>query len=113
MRFKVFKLRRKGHRLPWRDMINGPFHIGDLQSHVIDHRGQRYNVITLQSIEAPIEGSLLPELYEPVLLGFSTLAFRLRGFERWGGRRGRSRSSRNGTLSNTIIRKSLFSKASS
>src|ERR1700704_2831158 len=83
VRFKVFQLRRKGRRLPWRDVINGPSHIGDLQSHVIDHRGQRYNVIALQSSEAPVAGAILPELYEPVLLGFSPLAFRLRGFERW------------------------------
>ena len=88
MRFKVFQLRRKGRRLRWRDVINGPSHVGNLQSHTIDHRGARYNVITLLSIEAPVSGAIIPDLYEPVLLGFSPLAFRLRGFERWDGPEG-------------------------
>src|SRR5256885_664135 len=81
MRFKVYLLRRNGRRLPWRDVVNGPTYVGDLRSHTFDHGGERYNVITLSPVDAPVAGSPIPELYEPVLLGFSPLAFRLRGFE--------------------------------
>ena len=89
MQFKVFQLRRKGHRLTWRNVINGPSYVGDLQSHLIDcGGGERYSVITLHSIEAPVSGRVIADLYEPVLLGFSPLAFRLRGFERWEGPEG-------------------------
>jgi hypothetical protein len=88
VRFKVFKLRHKGRRLPWREVINGPSYVGNLQSHFIEHRGQRYSVITLMSIEAPVAGCVIADLYEPVLLGFAPLAFRLRGFERWDGAEG-------------------------
>lgn len=82
MRFRVFQLRRTGRRLSWREVRNGPSYIGDLLSHAVDHGGQRYNVIMLQNLEGPMAGAAIPELYEPVLLGFSPLAFRLRGFER-------------------------------
>ena len=39
-------------------------------------------VLTLQSIEAPVSGRVIADLYEPVLLGFSPLAFRPSG--KWG-----------------------------
>jgi hypothetical protein len=42
--------------------------------------GERYNVVSLRA-EDPAVPSPIPPLYEPVLLGFFTLAFRLRGFE--------------------------------
>ena len=35
-----------------------------------------------------MEHALLPELYQPALVGFSVLAFRLRGFERVASARG-------------------------
>lgn len=43
--------------------------------------GERYDVATLRPAD-PVAASPIPELYEPVLLGFAPLAFRLRGFER-------------------------------
>jgi len=88
VQFKVFQLRRRGRRLPWRDVLNGPAYVGELLSHVVDRGGERYNVICLQAIDSPIAQHAIPDLYEPVLLGFSPLAFRLRGFERWEGQEG-------------------------
>ena len=80
MRFKVFCLRRRGRRLAWRDVRNGPSYVGDLLSRYVDHGGYRYHVLTLTSA-APMEEPLL-ELYEPALLTMAPLAFRVRGFER-------------------------------
>jgi len=84
VRFKVYLLRRRGRRLPWREVQNGPSFVGDLRTHSVDHGGERYNVASLHPIGSPMEQPAVPELYEPVLLGFSVLAFRLRGFERVG-----------------------------
>jgi hypothetical protein len=47
----------------------------------VDLGGERYLVATLRPLD-PIAPAPVPDLYEPVLVGFSTLAFRLRGFER-------------------------------
>jgi len=82
--FKIYLLRRRGRRLPWRVVVNGPTYVGDLVTHTVDHGGDRYNVATLRQAGAPKAGELVPDLYEPVLLGFAPLAFRLRGFERVG-----------------------------
>ena len=82
MRFRVYLLRRHGRRLRWRDVLNGPSHVGDLRTYAIDRSGERYRVATLVSLESPIGPPSVPDLYEPMLLGFSTLAFRIRGFER-------------------------------
>lgn len=87
MRFRVFPLRVKGRRLPWREVQNGPSYTGDLVTYYMEVRGERYAVATLMSPE-PAQGNLLPDLYEPVLLGFAPLAFRLRGFERLKGAQG-------------------------
>jgi hypothetical protein len=80
MRFKVYLLRYQGRRLAWRDVINGPKYVGDLVSEQVTLGEERYNVISLRA-EDPVAPSPIPPLYEPVLLGFFTLAFRLRGFE--------------------------------
>jgi hypothetical protein len=80
MRFKVSLLRYRGRRLAWRDVSNGPKYIGDLISEQVTLGQERYNVISLRP-EDPVAPSPIPPLYEPVLLGFFTLAFRLRGFE--------------------------------
>jgi hypothetical protein len=84
LRFKVYLLRKRGRRLPWREVQNGPRHVGELITQAVDVKGQRYQVVTLRPAD-PMVHSPIPELYEPVLLGFYTLAFRLRGFERAGG----------------------------
>jgi hypothetical protein len=80
MRFRVYLLRYCGHRLPWRDVVNGPKYVGDLISEQVTVGDERYEVLTLRS-EDPAMPSPIAPLYEPVLLGFFTLALRLRGFE--------------------------------
>ena len=81
MRFKVYPLRVRGRRLPWREVINGPSFIGDLRTYQIQVSGEWNMVATLASSD-PVARSQLPDLFEPVQTGFATLAFRLRGFER-------------------------------
>ena len=81
MQFRVRLLRYRGQSLPWQEVVNGPSFVGDLRTHLINCRGGQFRVATLFS-DAPIEGSIVPALYEPMLDGFATLAFRLRGFER-------------------------------
>lgn len=81
MRFKVYPLRYRGRRLEWREVRNGPAYVGDLLSHSIEFGGVRYRVAALSGISSP-SAAQLADLYEPVLVGFSALAFRLRGFER-------------------------------
>ena len=87
MRFKVYLLRRRGRRRPWRDVKNGRTYTGALVSHTEPHNGAQYNVLQLQPSD-PMSADRPPKLYEPVLLGFAPLAFRLRGFERVDGRDG-------------------------
>lgn len=81
MRFKVYLLRRRGRRLAWRDVINGPSYEGRLVTHYEDHGGERYCVTCIQP-DDPMLTHSMPRLYEAVLLGFAPLAFRLRGYER-------------------------------
>src|SRR5688572_7669792 len=81
MRFKVYLLRRSGRRLSRRDVFNGRRYTGTLVSHVEMHNGEQYSVLQLQPSD-PMSADRPPNLYEPVLLGFAPLAFRLRGFER-------------------------------
>ena len=81
MKFKVYLLRRHGRRIAWRDVQNGPRHVGELVTHTVDIGNERYTVASLRPLD-PVAALPVPELYELVLLGFSPLAFRLRGFER-------------------------------
>jgi hypothetical protein len=87
MRFKVYLLRRRGRRLPWRDVKNGHTYIGTLVSHTEPHNGGSYSVLQLMPTD-PMSTDRPPKLYEPVLLAFAPLAFRLRGFERVEGQDG-------------------------
>ena len=81
MRFKVYLLRRLGRRMAWRDVVNGPRHVGEVITHSVDIGSERYVVATLRPLD-PAATAPIPDLYEPVLIGFFTLALRLRGFER-------------------------------
>jgi hypothetical protein len=81
MRFQVYLLRYRGRRLAWRNVMNGPKYIGDLVTHHVTMGEERFNVLTLRP-DDPAVPSPVPPLYEAVLLGFSPLALRLRGFER-------------------------------
>jgi hypothetical protein len=84
MRFKVYLLRHRGRRLPWRDVKNGKTYVGDLASHLQTHNGEQHKVLRVMPSD-PMSADAPPPLYEPVLLGFAPLAFRLRGFERVEG----------------------------
>jgi hypothetical protein len=88
VKFKVYPMRRKGREIALRDVKNGPSYVGDLRSHILRLGDQNFNVITLFSGNKALAEHVLPDLYEPVLVGFSTLAFQLRGYERINGREG-------------------------
>lgn len=64
----------------WRDVVNGPKYVGDLVSEHVTIGEGRYQLLTLRPSD-PVAPSPLVPLYEPVLLGFFTLAIRVRGFE--------------------------------
>jgi hypothetical protein len=66
---------------------NGPWHVGQLVSHHVEVKGERHNVITLRAAD-PMAEAPVADLYEPMLVGFSLLAFRIRGFERAEGPQG-------------------------
>lgn len=85
MRFKVQLLRRRGRRIPWREAVNNPAFVGDLITHTVKHGNEEYKVAALHPIASPKATAPIPDLYEPVLLGFAPLAFRLRGYERIDG----------------------------
>lgn len=76
-------LRHRGRRLLWRDVKSGKTYTGTLTSCEMQHGNERYTLLELRPAE---HGSSdhPPPLYEPVLLGFAPIAFRLRGFERIG-----------------------------
>lgn len=87
MRFVVRPLRVRGRRLPWREVIHRPSFTGDLRTYELQTARGWTRAATLFSSD-PASGALLPDLYEPVLIGISTLAFELRGFERYRGSEG-------------------------
>ena len=82
MYFKVLPLRRKGRKLPWREVQNGPAFSGDLITHIREVKGELLVVATLTNPVAPVTAQVLPELHQPVLVWITPLALRLRGFKR-------------------------------
>ena len=74
-------MRRRGRRLPWREIENGPSFVGTLISYRMKHGEEDFEAISLQS-GSPAEGKPLQDLYEPVLVRFAPNAFVLRGYER-------------------------------
>lgn len=87
MRFKVYLLRCRGRRLPWREVKNGPTYTGRLATNIEQRNRESYRVLNLEPSD-PMSEDRPPALYEPVLLSFAPLAFRLRGFERVQGQDG-------------------------
>jgi len=81
MRFKVYVLRNRGRPIPPRHVRSEPALVGQLTTYFATLNGVPYHVATFKP-ENPMEGPLIPDLYEPVLIGMSTLGFRLRGYER-------------------------------
>ena len=47
MRCRVYLLRRRGRRLPWREVQNGPVFEGELGTHYLSLPGARYFVAKL------------------------------------------------------------------
>lgn len=84
MRCVIRPLRLRGRRLPWRDVQNGLAYEGDLVTYEMQAGGGRVIAATLMGRD-PAVPKQLPDLFEPVMTGISTLAFRLRGFERHDG----------------------------
>lgn len=81
MQFRIRSMRKRGRRLPWREIENGPSFVGTLQSYRVKHGEQDYNALGL-SAGTPAEAKPLPDLYEPTLVLFAQNAFVIRGFER-------------------------------
>jgi hypothetical protein len=82
MRCRVYPLRRRGRRLPWRDVCNSPSFQGDLRTHYLSLKEDRYFVATLVAPGDVFCKPLLPDLYEPVLITIVGALLVLRGFER-------------------------------
>jgi hypothetical protein len=87
VKFKVVCLRNRGRRLPWSEARNGPWHVGDLVSRHVNVKGQTHDVLTLRPAD-PMTEAPIADLYEPVLIRFSLLSLRIRGFERAEGPQG-------------------------
>ena len=83
MRCRVYPLRRRGRRLPWREVINAPSFEGALSTHYLSLPDERYFVAKLTAPGDALCDPLLPELYEPVLTNIGNGRL-LRGFEREG-----------------------------
>ena len=81
MRCRVYPLRRRGRRLPWREVVNSPSFEGDLSTHYLSLPGARYFVAKLTAPGDALCRPLLPELYEPVLTSIGNGRLVLRGFE--------------------------------
>ena len=82
MRCRVFPLRRRGRRLPWREVCNSPSFEGELSAHYLNLKDARYFVATLVAPGDALCKPILPELYEPVLTSMGNGLLVLRGFER-------------------------------
>ena len=82
MRFRVYQLRRRGRRVPWREVANGRSYIGDLRTERVRHGDTNYEVAVLFPEAEPVKRRVIPDLYEPVLVSMSPSAFQLRGYER-------------------------------
>jgi len=84
VRCRVYPLRRRGQRLPWREVSNAPAFEGELSTHYLTLKDARYFVATLVAPGDALCKPLLPELYEPVLTNIGNGLLVLRGFEREG-----------------------------
>ena len=84
MRCRVYPLRRRGRRLPWREVQNGPVFEGELGTHYLSLPGARYFVAKLIAPGDALCKPILPELWEPILVNAGHWVLVLRGFERLG-----------------------------
>ena len=84
MRCRVYPLRRRGRRLPWREVANAPWFEGELSTYYLSLPDSRYLVAKLVTPGDAFCEPLLPELYEPVLTTIGNGLMVLWGFEREG-----------------------------
>lgn len=80
MIFKVYLMRRHGHRRSWKEIQVGPFYIGTITTHTV--RYKEGDAVVASLLNNGSHYSQVRDLYEPTLLGFAPNAFQLRGFER-------------------------------
>jgi hypothetical protein len=84
MHCRVYPLRRRGRRLPWREASNSPSFEGELSTYYLSLPGGRYFVAKLVAPGDALCKPLLPALFEPVLTSIGNGRLVLRGFERDG-----------------------------
>jgi hypothetical protein len=84
MNCRVYVLRLRGRRLPWREVINGAPIEGELSTHFLTLPESRYLVAGLVARGDALRRPLLPYLFEPVLVQIGHEVLVLRGFERLG-----------------------------
>jgi hypothetical protein len=85
MRCRVYPLRRRGRRLPWREVQNSPVFEGELRTHYLSLDNARYFVASLLRPGDALCKPILPELWEPILVNAGDWVLVLRGFEREDG----------------------------
>jgi hypothetical protein len=81
LRCRVYPLRCRGRRLPWREVVNAPSFEGDLSTHYLSLSDARYFVATLVSAGNALCKPLRPELYEPVLTNIGNGALALESLQ--------------------------------
>jgi hypothetical protein len=81
---RVYPLRRRGRRLPWREVANGPSFEGLLSTQYLSVANALYFVAQLLGPGDAFREPLLPNLFEPVLTHLGNGVLVLRGFEREG-----------------------------
>jgi hypothetical protein len=85
VRCRVYPLRRRGRRLPWRTVENSPAFEGELSTHYLTLKDARYFVAKLIAPGDALCKPILPELWEPILVNAGNWVLVLRGFEREDG----------------------------
>ena len=81
---RVYLLRRRGSRLPWREIVNGTAYDGELRTHYLTLASARYFVASLLAPGDALCRPLVPELWEPALVSAGNGFLVLRGYERLG-----------------------------
>jgi hypothetical protein len=78
MRVRVKLMRRRGVRLPGRDIANSPTFEGELSAAYV----RQHFFASLRDPQSNVNAAVLPDLYEAVLIGLGSDLLILRGIER-------------------------------
>jgi len=81
---RVYLLRRRGSRLPWREIVNGTAYDGELRTHYLTLASVCYFVASFLAFGDALCRPLVPELWEPALVSAGNGFLVLRGYERLG-----------------------------